>query len=96
MTTSVSETVKRVLWDPGALRMVADAIAVIRSIDDIDAFQNAVRNGDYERAMEMSELSEEEFNEKVNRIRASAGRVRDEHEGFSELSREDIEQIEDP
>lgn len=89
----MASTLKKVLWDPGALRMAAKAVGLFRRAEDTEEFQQALAEGDLERAQDLVDMSEEEFHETVTEWREQAEELA---EKYSDVSEADKEEILDP
>ena len=81
------------LWEPQALKVAADTILLVRHIKHPIAFKQALREDDYERALKHTDLTEEEFHDRVGSIRE---RATDLAEEYPEVASADDDEYQNP
>ena len=87
------QIIRSLLLEPFALRAAADTIDLFRHIDDREAFREAVEQDGLDNAIaNHTDLSNDEFHERVARIRERSEDIADEYPEFAEADREEIEQ----
>lgn len=86
----LKEKISSLLEAPKALTSAADTIRLFRRVDDMEAFQEALEEGEYERARKMTGLSEEEFHNRVSDIRRNSDELARE---FSDVATADEEEV---
>jgi len=88
---SATTTLRKLLWDPGALELAADAIRFFQQADDPEAFRKALAAGDFERAFAMLDESDEEIHEQVSALREQSEDVAERHADVFESDRAPFE-----
>jgi hypothetical protein len=78
--------------DPKALTAAADTIRLFRHVNDMQAFRTALEAEEYDRALEHTDLSKDEFHERVSSIRERAVEVGEEHSDVATASPEEIDE----
>jgi hypothetical protein len=76
---SAMSTLRRLLWDPGALELAANAIRFFQQADDPEAFRDALAAGDFDRAFAMLDQSDEEIHEQLTGLREQGYEVAERH-----------------
>lgn len=65
----VKDTLRYVFWKPGFWRAIPDALIVVASITDLNAFHHAVKQENWDDALSYTRLSQEELHVRLTRLR---------------------------
>ena len=88
---SATTTLRKLLWDPGALELAADAIRFFQQADNPEAFRAALADGDFERAFAMLDESDEEIHDQVSALREQSEDIAERHGDVFESDRAPFE-----
>lgn len=92
---SATTALRRLLWDPGALELAADAIRFFQQADDPQAFREALAAGEFDRAFAMLDASDEEINDQVDDLIEQGNEVAESHTDLFEGEMPDELRVDD-
>lgn len=72
---SIKNRVRRLGWDPGLIALFVESLRLLWHITDFEAFREAIAHNDWETAKECTDLSQDELQDRVTRLREGSERI---------------------